>query len=386
MSSLLTNTLLDSADHFKKTIFYRYLATTKTSPYSGATSYVPATSGESAILSYRTFILGFSVSSEPSGVVTLDAPYLCPFPYDDAGQGLGAVGNILKPLYDKALVINRQYGRYTTAISTTGSYKKFDDTTSINLTSDGIVLVALNEFIDKIKDLLTNVFKFLLPTIITSYTGVTTASFSLTSNDIVKYDNFVKISDGPPLRLSPTYESIGAWGIIYNSSDLSGKYYSTATLHANDKPNDSDIAGDPDNSSPTQAITKINNLNTTLIYVSKVLKNIRNHSNFINYNNAQQPKNDSSDKTVLEVFEESINALDNAYKVLNNVKDSKVDVSKTTAINNNRISIEGNMREMYQLPGSATDIYKQQYSGTMMAGAMWTVLATTLIYYVFTEL
>lgn len=47
--------------------------------------------------------------------------------------------------------------------------------------------------------------------------------------------------------------------------------------------------------------------------------------------------------------------------------------------------IEKQLREMNQLPGTMIDQYKQQYTSTMMAGAMWTVLATTLVFYVFTQ-
>lgn len=49
-------------------------------------------------------------------------------------------------------------------------------------------------------------------------------------------------------------------------------------------------------------------------------------------------------------------------------------------------NIETKLRELHQLPGSQIDQLNQQYNGTMMAGAMWTVLATSLVYYVFTQL
>ena len=47
--------------------------------------------------------------------------------------------------------------------------------------------------------------------------------------------------------------------------------------------------------------------------------------------------------------------------------------------------IEKQLREMNQLPGTMVDQYNQQYNATMMAGALWTVLATSLVYYVFTQ-
>lgn len=54
--------------------------------------------------------------------------------------------------------------------------------------------------------------------------------------------------------------------------------------------------------------------------------------------------------------------------------------------NSNKIkNIEKQLREMNQLPGTMVDQYNQQYNATMMAGALWTVLATSLVFYVFTQ-
>ena len=47
--------------------------------------------------------------------------------------------------------------------------------------------------------------------------------------------------------------------------------------------------------------------------------------------------------------------------------------------------VEKQLREMNQLPGTMLDQYKQQYNASMMAGALWTVLATSLVFYVFTK-
>ena len=48
--------------------------------------------------------------------------------------------------------------------------------------------------------------------------------------------------------------------------------------------------------------------------------------------------------------------------------------------------IDTQSRELYQMPGSIVDSHKSMYSQTMIAGVMWTVLATSLAYYVFNEL
>jgi len=48
--------------------------------------------------------------------------------------------------------------------------------------------------------------------------------------------------------------------------------------------------------------------------------------------------------------------------------------------------INAKTRDLYQMPGTNTDAYRQQYNQTMIAGVMWTVLATSLAYYVLNEL
>jgi hypothetical protein len=47
--------------------------------------------------------------------------------------------------------------------------------------------------------------------------------------------------------------------------------------------------------------------------------------------------------------------------------------------------IEKQLREMNHLPGTMVDQYNERYNATMMAGALWTVLATSLAFYVFTQ-
>lgn len=48
--------------------------------------------------------------------------------------------------------------------------------------------------------------------------------------------------------------------------------------------------------------------------------------------------------------------------------------------------INAKTRELYQMPGTMVDSQKSLYTQTMVAGVMWTVLATGLAYYVFNEL
>ena len=68
----------------------------------------------------------------------------------------------------------------------------------------------------------------------------------------------------------------------------------------------------------------------------------------------------------------SATADDNDYPTDNIVKNTEYINTKT--------------RELYQMPGSMVDSHKSLYNQTMIAGVMWTVLATSLAYYVFNEL
>ena len=69
---------------------------------------------------------------------------------------------------------------------------------------------------------------------------------------------------------------------------------------------------------------------------------------------------------------ESSTPSDNRYSTDNIVKNTEYINTKT--------------RELHQMDGTMVDSYKSQYSQTMVAGVMWTVLATSLTYYVFNEL
>ena len=61
-------------------------------------------------------------------------------------------------------------------------------------------------------------------------------------------------------------------------------------------------------------------------------------------------------------------------------------IVKAAENENNIEEIEKQLRELNQIPGTIVDQYNQQYNATMMAGAVWTVVATSLVFYVFTQL
>lgn len=64
---------------------------------------------------------------------------------------------------------------------------------------------------------------------------------------------------------------------------------------------------------------------------------------------------------------------------------NKYNVNDNSIINNTEY-INEKTKELYQMPGTNVDIYRQQYNQTMIAGVMWTVLATSLAYYVFNQI
>jgi hypothetical protein len=53
---------------------------------------------------------------------------------------------------------------------------------------------------------------------------------------------------------------------------------------------------------------------------------------------------------------------------------------------NQRTSLDAKLQELYGAPGSINDIYSQQYDTTMYMSIVWTVLATSLLYFVFIKL
>ena len=65
---------------------------------------------------------------------------------------------------------------------------------------------------------------------------------------------------------------------------------------------------------------------------------------------------------------------------------SRNNIYPTDNIIKNTEYINTKTRELYQMPGSMVDSQKALYNQTMVAGVMWTMLATSLVYYIFTEL
>jgi len=78
--------------------------------------------------------------------------------------------------------------------------------------------------------------------------------------------------------------------------------------------------------------------------------------------------------------------LDNAYNLYGN-STSSADLSSTyNNINKTRSQLDQELNDLYNPETSVTSIFNKQLNTTMYATILWTVLATTLIYYVFIKL
>ena len=69
------------------------------------------------------------------------------------------------------------------------------------------------------------------------------------------------------------------------------------------------------------------------------------------------------------------------YKMTDVFDPTKSHIPKQSLTN----EINGKLKELYQFPGTQVDNAKRQYSATMVAGTMWSVLALSLVYYTYTR-
>lgn len=69
------------------------------------------------------------------------------------------------------------------------------------------------------------------------------------------------------------------------------------------------------------------------------------------------------------------------YKMVDIFDPTKSHIPKKPLMND----IDRQLKELYQFPGTQVDNAKRQYSATMVAGTMWSVLALSLVYYTYTR-
>lgn len=113
-----------------------------------------------------------------------------------------------------------------------------------------------------------------------------------------------------------------------------------------------------------------------------------------------QTVNDAYNKLVTYTTSNGTNTLTggDVYTVLNTKLDQSMSIPKydasynyiTNTYNSDvlklRSELDAKMRELYGTPDSRMFEYKQSYDSTIYAGILWTILATTGLYFVFTKL
>jgi hypothetical protein len=219
-----------------------------------------------------------------------------------------------------------------------------------------------NHLLDKIQDVLLKI-----PRLLSNNIDIPT----LTIQDVNLIDGIVQI--GPRAdtkKISAEESKYGKYSIYTgaNQEDQDLKFF--------------------DSNGTTQVNKSVSNITVYLPQVQEILdiiQNIRNNNMFKESNTKYQPKQKTEDKTVSEVFDAIIDSLQKSIIALKSSY-QKVNETSILSIENNRTYIENRMRELEQLPGTEIDNYKTFYTSTMVAGALWTVLATSLVFYVFNEL
>jgi hypothetical protein len=68
-----------------------------------------------------------------------------------------------------------------------------------------------------------------------------------------------------------------------------------------------------------------------------------------------------------------------------NTNHSKI-ISSANDINNYRSNLDNKMRELYKIDGNLQQDYYLQYDSVMYTGILFSILATTILYYTFTKL
>lgn len=124
------------------------------------------------------------------------------------------------------------------------------------------------------------------------------------------------------------------------------------------------------------------------------------------------PRNNNSDAvlvsgTPLQFYDKGINVVENLYTQLRveieNLQDQELELSRTlnldqynarhsslknsiTDFNDLRYDLDSKLRELYMIEGTTSASKKLEYDGTMFSGVLWSVLATTVLYYTLYEL
>jgi hypothetical protein len=337
---------------YTKTLYYRYFVTPPVSPYASSYSTAPTSAVFNSVInskygSFRTYKFDND---------TLSEPYYCPYSYNNGGVFT------LKKAYENATLLKSDSISFINSIQGNTSSIKYSGTNKSFQTKD--------EAVENFNDLITKTDAVLV-----------SANYFLGSNVSASKPTIT------PTNLTDVYIQTsttgGGSGVKSSETTLYGKFGIFYGAKAGDIVTTSDTVGGSFVQPTTNTVIGVYVDNILLII--KYLTDIRKNPNFTSVNNESQPVHTEGDKRVDEVFDAIIDSLKQTLVALK-ASYKKIDPTKSSAIHANRKSIDSKMNELYQLPGTQIDSYKQYYTATMVAGAMWTVLATSLIYYVFNEL
>jgi len=343
----------DLSDNEKKTIYFRYINPSKLSPYDASFNSSNLADLQPSFINfmYTNFYNGFPDNR------TLYSAYICPYSYNimtGSSYNLKAVYDFSVSLFDSSISFTNSIRSGNSNLVYSGTGKAFSSLPN--------AVENFNHLLDKIQDVLLKI-----PRLLSNNIDIPT----LTIQDVNLIDGIVQI--GPRAdtkKISAEESKYGKYSIYTgaNQEDQDLKFF--------------------DSNGTTQVNKSVSNITVYLPQVQEILdiiQNIRNNNMFKESNTKYQPKQKTEDKTVSEVFDAIIDSLQKSIIALKSSY-QKVNETSILSIENNRTYIENRMRELEQLPGTEIDNYKTFYTSTMVAGALWTVLATSLVFYVFNEL
>ena len=125
-----------------------------------------------------------------------------------------------------------------------------------------------------------------------------------------------------------------------------------------------------------------------VLFARDLLNALQKNPNFSDYNNDKNYlPTPASDKSLSATLAMGVNALTAAISALESSYDSRYNTNgHYRDVYANRANINTNLKELHRFPGTSVDTANRQYLATMAAGTIWTVFASALVYYVFTEL
>lgn len=138
------------------------------------------------------------------------------------------------------------------------------------------------------------------------------------------------------------------------------------------------------NSAYTQLYNDQVTLNTkyseyTVAYIKYIDCSLNNVTNPANRETCTQPN-----------IDELSTAINNVSIRINDITSTSFSQDNIDSSYNNLVSmrndLDSKLQHLYNLQNASPNIYQSQLDSTIYSGILWTVLATTMVYYVFTKL